>query len=79
MGGCWRAKREQQRPVLQSRGCSEGGTTNISHTHTHTHMFSRGAACQLPSVYFELLAVDISLDYFSYGTPNRSKGTASEL
>lgn len=75
VGGCWRARREQRRPVHHSRGCSEGATTGAANTHT----FSKGAACQLPSMYFEPLAVDISLDYFSYGIPNRSKGMTSEL
>ena len=43
------------------------------------HVFSRGAACQLPSLCFQLLAVGISLDYFSYSIPNCSRGIASEL
>lgn len=58
-----------------AQSCSGEGRTDSA----HTHIFSRGAACQLPNVYFKLLAVDISLDYFSYSIPNCSKGIASEL
>lgn len=92
VGGCWKVKREQwqslQRgilpaavPVVRDRragvaqGCCREGRTDSA----HIHVFSRGAACQLPNVYFELLAADISLDYFGYSIPNCSKGIAIEL
>lgn len=68
-------------PVVgeQRAGVARGRSGEARTDAAHALVFSREAACQLPTMYFELLVVGISLDYFRYSIPNCSKGITSEL